>query len=78
MMLHKSGVDRESCISAVRVRGRLRFVGRGHSDQASMSPIRAESISAPGADQDLADHRDRAVAPDPEQEDLAPRRGPGP
>ena len=67
----RSAVDRESCISAVRVRGRLRFVGRVHSDQASMTGIPAGSISAPGTDQDLVDHGDGAVAPDPEQEDLA-------
>ena len=64
-------MDRESCISAVRVRGRIRFVGRGHSGEASMNAIRAGSISAPGADQDLVDHRDCAVAPDLKQEDLA-------
>ena len=43
----------------------------GHSDQASMNAIRAGSISAPGVDQYLVDHGDGAVAPDPEQEDLA-------
>ena len=69
-MVHNCAVDRESCISAVRVRGRLRFVGRGHSEQASINGIRAGSISALGADQDLVDHGDRAVAPDPQQEDL--------
>ena len=36
-----------------------------------MNAIRAGPISAPGADQDIVDHRDRVVAPDPEQEDLA-------
>ena len=71
MTMHKNGVDRESCNSAVRVRGRLRFVGRGKSDQASTNATRAGSISAPGADQDLVDHRDCAVVPDLKQEDLA-------
>ena len=71
--MHKSAVDRESCISAVRVRGRLRFVGRGHSGEASMNAIRAGSISALGVDQDLVDHRDCAVAPDLKQEN--PARG---
>ena len=47
--MHKCAVDRESCISAVRVRGRFRFVGRGHSDQASINGFRAGSISALGA-----------------------------
>ena len=70
-MLHKSAVDRESCISALWVRGRLRFVGRGHSVQASINGSRAGPISALGAYQDLVDHRDRAVAPDLNQEDLA-------
>ena len=69
--MHKNAVDRELCISAVRVRGRLRLVGRGHSDQASTNGIRAGSISAPRVDQDLVDHRDRAVAPNPQHEDLA-------
>ena len=41
-----------------------------------MNAIRAGPISAPGADQDLVDHRNRAVAPDLKQEDLA--RGGGP
>ena len=36
-----------------------------------MTGIRAGSISAPGADQDLVDHGNRAVAPDLKQEDLA-------
>ena len=36
-----------------------------------MNAIRAGPISALGADQDLVDHRDRAVAPDLKQEDLA-------
>ena len=61
--MHKNAADRESCISAVRVQGGLGFVGRVHSDQASMTGIRAGSILAPGADQDLVDHGDRAVAP---------------
>ena len=69
--MHKSAVDRESCILAVRVRGRRRFVRRGHSDQASINGIRTGSVSALGADQDLVDHGNRAVAPDLKQEDLA-------
>ena len=36
-----------------------------------MDAIRAGPISALGADQNLVDHRDRAVAPDFKQEDLA-------
>ena len=36
-----------------------------------MNAIRAGSISAPGADQDLVDHGDRAVAPNLKQEDFA-------
>ena len=36
-----------------------------------MTGIRAGSILAPGVDQDLVDHEDRAVAPDLKQEDLA-------
>ena len=70
-IMHKCDIDREWCISAVQVRGRLRFVGHGHSGQASMDAIRAGPISALGADQNLVDHRDRAVAPDFKQEDLA-------
>ena len=77
VMPHNCGVDRESCISAVRVRGRLRFFGRGHSGQASMNAIRAGPISAPGVDQDLVDHRDFAVAPDLKQKDLARGGDPG-
>ena len=68
---HTNAVDRESYIPAVRVRGRLRFVGRGHSGQGSINGSRAGPISAPRVDQDLDDHRDRAVAPDLKQEDLA-------
>ena len=56
--------------------GRLRFVGRGDSGQASINGSRARPISAPGVDQDLVDHGDRAVAPDLKHEDLA--RGGGP
>ena len=36
-----------------------------------MNGSRAGPISSLGADQDLVDHRDRAVAPDLKQEDFA-------
>ena len=70
-LARKGAIDPESYISTAQVRGRLRFVGRGQSSQASINAIRVGPISALGADQDLVDHRDRAVAPDLKQEDLA-------
>ena len=42
-----------------------------HPDKTSINGIRAGSISALGADQNLVDHGNRAVAPDLKQEDLA-------